>query len=1467
MPTYPIRLLLALVILCAALLALCAGTASAAVSCPNANPIVNENNCEGAGSTAWQISDGDPNGVAGFAVQPSVNLGQSVQLKIGAYESAGTKVNLSVFRMGYYGGKGGRLVYTANNVAVDNGLGCNPMNETTGEVNCNNWDVTYTIPGSSLPMSGVYIVTIKDTKSTHDNQIVFVVREDSSKSEMLVKVPTASYQAYNFWGDKSLYDNNSQGEELIPGHPRALAVSFERPLQDVSTQANYFLHDEFALIYWMEKQGYDISYTDSTAIAQNPSSLLSHKVLVIGGHDEYWSAGELAAVKAAREAGVSIASFSANTSYWKVDYENNFQTIASYKTVQDGSLGRNDKGAEGPTSSFRDPGAPAGSPNAPKEGRPAINKPENSLWGIMYIGDNDDQSYPLVVPPANSQDEFAGDRIWRNTGINPATGATIGTNLVGWEWDAVPNAASPLYDSYLGVEPAGVAQLTQSPVTGGNPEFLQDAGMTYGASPPPGQPGYAEAVKYRAPSGALVFAAGTIQWPWGLGPHFINTPGSEESYMSPAVNTEDPRIEQATYNIFSDMGVQPATPVGITLDPNPNAPQASFTASPTTVVEGSSIAFNGSASSSPEGTIVNYTWDLDGSGKFATNTGTTATVSHTYSTPGTVTVSLRVTDSKGLTATATRTVTVLPPPTVYASAVESTLGVQNFWQMNDPAGSGSFIDAVGGDTAQASSGVTLGVAGGLLGESTVASFDGASGSAQAPLNLTADSQITVEFWLKWKAFGNDDHLAMEFTPNFNSNAGGFLVDPDAPEQGGEFAFAIGQGASRNNVYFPRPSAEQWHYYAFTINTAAAGASEITPYVDGKAVAYTKTAEGTGAGNFASSTLYWMSRDASTLFGAGSMQDLAIYNTSLPSATITKHYQVGTGTLPNGPAASFTATPAAVPYGGSVSFNGAASTSTNGAIVDYRWDLNGSGEYATNTGTTATVSHSYTTPGPVTVGLEVTDAAGKTATTTRTIYVGAATTSSYDQDVLGTAGLQHFWPLGDPAGGSVLTDASGSSPASVSGGATLGQPGALSGEKTTSTSFDGNSGAAQAEVNLSQTHTLTVEFWMKWSAYANDDQLAMEFTPNFNSNAGGFLVDPDAPELGGEFGFGIGQGASRNNVYFPRPSAGQWHYYAFTIDTSAAGKSEITPYVDGSPVTYTKTAEGTGAGNFASSSLYWFSRDASSLFGPGSMQNLAIYNQVLSANTILEHYDVATGVKPPPPPTATPYAEAVLGTSGVQHLWTMGEPIGASAFSDSIGGDSASIVGGVALGQPGALSGEKATSASFDGASGAAHAEVNLSQTSTLTVEFWMKWSAYANDDQLAMEFTPNFNSNAGGFLVDPNAGELGGEFGVGIGEGASRNTVYFERPSAGQWHYYAFVINTAAPGASEITPYVDGKPVAYTKTSEGTGAGNFANSSLYWFSRDASSLFGAGSMQYLALYNQALPAATILTHYQKGIEG
>ena len=54
---------------------------------------------------------------------------------------------------------------------------------------------------------------------------------------------------------------------------------------------------------------------------------------------------------------------------------------------------------------------------------------------------------------------------------------------------------------------------------------------------------------YRAPSGALVFGAGTVQWSWGLDADHDRQPDP------PA----DRNMQQATINLFADMGAQPTT--------------------------------------------------------------------------------------------------------------------------------------------------------------------------------------------------------------------------------------------------------------------------------------------------------------------------------------------------------------------------------------------------------------------------------------------------------------------------------------------------------------------------------------------------------------------------------------------------------------------------------------------------------------------------------------------------------------------------------------------------------------------------------------------------------------------------------------------------------------------------------------------------------------------------------------------
>jgi Concanavalin A-like lectin/glucanases superfamily/PKD domain len=319
------------------------------------------------------------------------------------------------------------------------------------------------------------------------------------------------------------------------------------------------------------------------------------------------------------------------------------------------------------------------------------------------------------------------------------------------------------------------------------------------------------------------------------------------------------------------------------------APVASFTATPNPLTVGGTATFNASASSDPDGTVTKYEWDLDANGTYETSTGTTPTANKAFATSGNRTIGLRVTDNAGATGTAT---VVLNVQSGYAPAVTATSGLTDYWRLAETSGT-SLADSVGGKTATTTNSPTLGTTGALAGgadSNTAVSFNGSNEAASAALNLSGTNKLTIEFWLKWNSYSNNDDLAFEFTPNSSNNNGGFFVDPNSPEQGGRFGVGIGRLTSRNTAYFARPSANVWHHYAFVLDSSATASQQVIPYVDGAPVAYTKANSGTGAGNFANSTLYFMSRASSSLFGAGSLDEVAIYNRALSAAEIAAHFK-------------------------------------------------------------------------------------------------------------------------------------------------------------------------------------------------------------------------------------------------------------------------------------------------------------------------------------------------------------------------------------------------------------------------------------------------------------------------------------------------------------------------------------------------------------------------------------------------
>jgi hypothetical protein len=74
-----------------------------------------------------------------------------------------------------------------------------------------------------------------------------------------------------------------------------------------------FLFWEYPLAYWIEKQGYDVSYISGVDTHRDGPGLLRSRSFLSVGHDEYWSLEMFNNVREARDAGVNLAFFSGDT--------------------------------------------------------------------------------------------------------------------------------------------------------------------------------------------------------------------------------------------------------------------------------------------------------------------------------------------------------------------------------------------------------------------------------------------------------------------------------------------------------------------------------------------------------------------------------------------------------------------------------------------------------------------------------------------------------------------------------------------------------------------------------------------------------------------------------------------------------------------------------------------------------------------------------------------------------------------------------------------------------------------------------------------------------------------------------------------------------------------------------------------------------------------------------------------------
>jgi hypothetical protein len=376
---------------------------------------------------------------------------------------------------------------------------------------------------------------------------------------------------------------------------RAYEVSYNRPFntRGVAGGQSWLFSAEYPMVRWLEANGYDVSYFTGVDTDRLGSELLDHRLFLSVGHDEYWSAIQRANVEAARNAGVHLAFFSGNEVFWKTRWATSidgsatpYRTLISYKETQ--ANAKIDPTPEW-TGTWRDPRF-----SPPADG----GRPENALTGTLFMV-NGTRNDAITVPEVEGKRRF-----WRNTSIAtlaPGAVATLPTGTLGYEWDE---------DVDNGFRPAGLIRLSSTTINV-TPLYLLDYGSTYGS-------GVAthSLTFYRHSSGAFVFGAGTVQWSWGL----------DATHDFPGTPV-DVRMQQATVNLFADMGVQPQS-----LGPALTAATASSDLTPpsstitsplpgATVQNGVPVTITGTAAEGGGGVVAAVEVSVDGGTSWRRATG------------------------------------------------------------------------------------------------------------------------------------------------------------------------------------------------------------------------------------------------------------------------------------------------------------------------------------------------------------------------------------------------------------------------------------------------------------------------------------------------------------------------------------------------------------------------------------------------------------------------------------------------------------------------------------------------------------------------------------------------------------------------------------------------------------------------------------------------------------------------------
>ena len=632
--------------------ALLSGAPAAAAASPCGPPVVNPIACEntqpGDPESDWLVSGSGDANLQGYATSMSVNVGETVSFKI---KSTSTSYHIDILRIGYYQGNGARKLASGlrPSVSLPQSQPACLTDASTGLIDCGNWAVSasWTVPSTAV--SGLYEAHLVRDDTSGQSVIPFVVRDDASHSDLVVQTSDETWEAYNTYGGNSLYTCT---DPLCPpgnpgGYKGAFKVSYNRPFHtaDDDIGRSWFTYAEYPMIRFLEENGYDVSYLSGLDTATRGSLLLNHKAFLSVGHDEYWSGQQRSNVEAARTAGVSLAFFSGNEMFWKTRWEPSIsagatpnRTLVTYKETHfDATVDPLEPAVW--TGTWRDPRF-----SPPADG----GRPENAVTGQFFVVNSG--TTDIKVPA-----QYSALRLWRNTPVASLTaGQSVtldaGAGTLGYEWDE---------DADNGFRPPGLIDMSSTTNT------AAEVFIDYGTSVRQNSSATHHLTLYRAASGALVFGAGTVQWSWGL------------DSDHPSSHAPDRTMQQATVNLFADMGAQPyalisgLVPASASTDTTP--PTATITSpSPgANLADGAQVTISGTAADAGGGVVGGVEVSTDGGQSWHPATGTTSW-SYTWTVHGnpTATIEARATDDSGnIGPAATAGINVACPCSIWGTNV------------------------------------------------------------------------------------------------------------------------------------------------------------------------------------------------------------------------------------------------------------------------------------------------------------------------------------------------------------------------------------------------------------------------------------------------------------------------------------------------------------------------------------------------------------------------------------------------------------------------------------------------------------------------------------------------------------------------------------------------------------------------------------------------------------------------------